>query len=74
MSVHDKMKRTIYSIYKGDEFIDVGTKQELTEKYHIKSETFNFYTTKTYHKRVEARKDSKNAFVIYKVGVLKRNE
>ena len=72
MSVHDKRKRTIYSIYKGDDFVDVGTKEELMQKYNLKSETFNFYTTKTYHKRVEARADSKSAFVIYKVGVLKR--
>ena len=71
MSVHDKMKRTIYSIYSGDEFVDVGTKKELMERHNIKSETFNFLCTKTYHKRVEGRKESK-ALVIYKVGVLKR--
>lgn len=72
MSVHDKRKRTIYSIYKGEEFIDVGTKEELMQRHNIKSETFNFYTTKTYHNRIALRNETKSAFVIYKVGVLKR--
>lgn len=68
MRVHNKRARTIYAIYKGDTFIDVGTKKELVEKYNIRSETFNFYCTKTYHKRI---KDKENRYIIFKVGVEK---
>ena len=73
MRVFDKRQRTIYSMYRDEEFVDVGTKKELMERHKIKSETFNFMCTKTYHNRINNRKDSK-ALVIYKVGVLKRNE
>ena len=37
MSVHDKRKRTIYSMYRDEEFVDVGTKKELMERHKMKS-------------------------------------
>lgn len=70
MRVHDKMKRTIYAMYRGEEFIDVGTKKEIMKRQNLRSETFNFYNTKTYHKRIANKED--NRIIIIKVGVLKK--
>lgn len=43
--------KIIYGLYKGDEFIDVGTAKELAEKLGVKKETIWFYATPTNHKR-----------------------
>ena len=43
--------RVIYAIYKGDEFIDVGTSSELSERMNIKKQTLLFLATPTSRKR-----------------------
>ena len=45
------MKKPIYALYKGDEFIDLGTKQYLANLLKVKPETINFYMSPTYRKR-----------------------
>lgn len=45
------MKKPIYALYKGDEFIDLGTKQYLANLLNVKPETINFYMSPTYRKR-----------------------
>lgn len=44
-------KEKVYAIYKGDKFIDLGTKKELAEKLNVKPETIGFLTTPIYKKR-----------------------
>ncbi len=45
-------KKRIYSIYKGDEFIATGTKNELAELLDVKPETIVFYSTKSHKNRM----------------------
>ena len=45
-------QKTEYAIYKGDDFIDIGTPKELSEKLGIKESTIEYYGTNTHHKRV----------------------
>ena len=46
------MKKPIYyALYKGDEFIDLGTKKYLADLLNVNVTTINFYKSKTYRKR-----------------------
>ena len=42
----------IYAVYKGDEFIDVGTKKELSKSLGCQVDTISFYLSPAYKKRV----------------------
>ena len=56
----------IYALYKGDEFIDLGTKKELAKKYNIKEHTIVFYASPAYKRRI---KDKINRYVCEKIGI-----
>lgn len=43
-----------YALYKGDVLLDIGTLDELQEKYKVKRETLYFYQTPA-HKRREKK-------------------
>ena len=46
------MKKPIYyALYKGDEFIDLGTKKYLADLLNVNVTTINFYKSKVYRKR-----------------------
>lgn len=45
------MKRQLYAIYKGDEFIDVGTADELAERHGVKVKTIQWMSSPAYHRR-----------------------
>lgn len=49
----------LYAVYKGEEFIDVGTRDELCERLGMKRETFNFFKAPSYLKRIEHLKNAK---------------
>lgn len=40
-----------YALYKGDVLLDIGTLDELQEKYKVKRETLYFYQTPAHKKR-----------------------
>lgn len=42
---------TEYALYSGDEFIMIGTAEELAEYMDVKPETVRWYTTKTAERR-----------------------
>lgn len=46
-------KRNEYALYNGDEFVDIGTKEELAKALNVKPETISFYASPTYRKRFE---------------------
>jgi len=54
----------IYALYKGDKFIDLGTKEYLAKKLNVKPETISFYTTPSYRKRI---KDYNKTLIIIKI-------
>lgn len=64
-------KENIYAVYKGDEFIDLGTKKELAKKLNIKPGSIHFYSTPTYRKRI---KDETNSLIVIKIDDDEENE
>ncbi|MBS4200294.1 hypothetical protein KHA93_11695 [Bacillus sp. FJAT-49732] len=57
-------KEKIYGIYRGDEFVTVGTLKECAEHLGVKENTIRFMTTPSYAKR---RKDDGNSLVAFLV-------
>lgn len=52
-----------YAIYKGDDLIIIGTKQECADELDVKPDTINFYCTPTYHNRVKKRGSEATAVI-----------
>ena len=50
-----------YTIYKGDNFICQGTKEECAKYLNVKPDTISFMTTPTYRKR---RNESDNSLIV----------
>lgn len=46
-----------YGVYRGDEFVTVGTQAEVARELGVKPDTVYFWSTPTYNKRL--KKDSK---------------
>lgn len=59
-----RRSKTVYALYKGDTFIDLGTVSELAKVLNVSERTIKFYATKTYKER---RKESNNSIVVIKV-------
>lgn len=51
----------IYAIYKGDEFLDLGTAKELAQKFNVKEKTIHYWHTPTHKKLV------KNGMIVIKI-------
>lgn len=54
----------IYALYKGDEFLIAGTKQELADYLGVKIRTIDFYMSKTYEERTNG-----NSYKVIFLGV-----
>ena len=46
-------KPSVFALYKGDTFVDVGTYAELAARTGIKIETLRFYATAMHRKRLK---------------------
>lgn len=57
-------KKQEYALYKGDEFIDLGTIEELAERMGVAPNTIRYYQTTIYKKR---GKDDSNRKVLIKI-------
>ncbi len=55
-----KMKE--YALYKGDKFIDIGTKEYLAKLLNVKKETIEFYASPTKLKR-----NRDNGYVVVRI-------
>lgn len=51
-----------YALYKGDEFIDLGTIEEMSKRLGIAKNTLRFYSTTAYYKRV-----GENGYVCFEI-------
>lgn len=49
-------RKKIYALYKGDTFLDVGTKKELAERLGVGTRTIAFYATPSQRKRYNEEK------------------
>lgn len=59
------MSKRIYALYKGDNFIDIGTLEYLANKLGVKRKTIYFYSTPSYFKRVP---DENNRYIVIEIG------
>ena len=49
------MKKLVeYALYKGDEFIDIGTKDYLAKKINVSEKTITFYSSHAHLRRIKA--------------------
>lgn len=46
----------IYALYKGEEFLDMGTKKEMAARRGVKVETMHYWSSKANKRRIESRK------------------
>lgn len=46
------MIKTEYAVYKGEEFLDIGTAKELAEKFNVKEDTIYYWASPANKKRV----------------------
>lgn len=46
------MSKSIYAIYKGDEFLDLGTVEEMAKKFNVRKQTITFWASPANTKRV----------------------
>lgn len=56
-------KEKIYALYKGDEFVDMGTRKYLANKLNSRVEFISYLASPTYKKR-RAKENSKSMIVI----------
>lgn len=61
-----KRKRWEYAMYKGEECLAIGTREEICEQMNIKRKMFEYYRSNAYKKRLENRK-CRNARVIIRI-------
>lgn len=53
-----------YALYKGDTFIDLGSKEYLAKRINVDVRTITFYATPTYRKR--AKTEYNNRYLVLK--------
>ena len=58
-------KEIVYAVYKGDEFIYMGTKKECSEHLGVKRNTIAFYSSPTYQKR--AKTEDNDRMIVIRV-------
>ena len=61
-----KRKRWIYAMYKGEELLAMGTSDEICKQMKINKQTFLYYRTRNYKKRIENRK-AKNYRIVIRI-------
>ena len=54
----------VFALYRGDKFVDMGTKKELAERHNVKPTTIGFYATPAYKKRIIGKQ---NVFVAIRI-------
>lgn len=55
-----------YALYKGDEFICLGTIKEIAEYEGVREDTIRFYGTRTYREKLSNRK-TRNPRILIKI-------
>lgn len=55
--------KSIYALYKNDEYITSGTKEEIANYCNVSPRTIMFYLTPTYSKRGKGKKGNRKKLV-----------
>lgn len=53
-----------FAVYKGDEFLFIGTAKECAAELGIKEASFRFYLTPSYQRRISNRNSKNPIFVV----------
>jgi hypothetical protein len=59
-----KRKSWVYAMYKGEEILAIGTREEICKKMNIKTQTFRYYRTNIYKERLKNRKNKNSRIII----------
>jgi hypothetical protein len=62
-----RQEKNEYAVYKGDEFICLGTVKECATYLGVKRSTIKYLLSPAYLKRIEKRKESKETLIAIKV-------
>jgi hypothetical protein len=60
----EEIKVKEYALYKGEELLSIGTAKEIAKELKVLPETIMFYGTNTYKRRLEKRKNIRNARIL----------
>lgn len=60
-------KRKEYALYKGDQFVDIGTLKDLAKKLNVNEKTIQYYSTPSHLKRCQKFNGSDNYLVVVKL-------
>jgi len=58
------MSRSMFAVYRGDEFVDVGTAEQIAKRIGCKPDTIRFYATPSYQARL---KDKDNRLIAVRI-------
>lgn len=53
-----------YALYKGDNFLDIGTIKELSKRYNISVKTLRWYSTPCYKNKIKNKNNIKSYVVV----------
>lgn len=56
-----------YAMYKGENLLGIGTRDELAKLHGVKKKTIHYYTTQAYRNKVSNRKNAKNYITVEKM-------
>ena len=59
-------KESVYAVYKGDKFIDLGTKKELAKRLNVKIGTVSAWANLRQRKRIE-NTQKKDGYIAIKI-------
>lgn len=62
-------KKKIYALYRGDEFLEMGTAEFLAKFLGVQLRTIYFLASPVNLRRIEKRGESKNALICVRVGL-----
>lgn len=60
-------RRKLYALYKGDEFLNLGTKEELAKWLGVRVKTISYYAAPAWRKKIEAKVNSGKAYIVVKI-------
>jgi hypothetical protein len=60
-------KLNIYAVYRGEKFVCEGTAKECADYMGILEDSFRWYLTPSYQKRIDKRKKTRKYLVVFRL-------
>lgn len=55
-------KKTEFALYKGETFLDIGTREELAKKFNVSVDTITYWSTPSNYKRLANKQGRKGGY------------